>query len=355
MGTPYADQLHAKQQRVAAELAAQVPDGAWRAPFASHESHFRNKAKLVVGGSAQEPTLGILGRDGAGIDLRACGLYEPGLAATFDELARFITTAGLTPYDVTTRRGELKYLIVTYSPDDELMLRFVLRSKGLLAKLRSRLPHLLESIPRLRVVTANLHPEHKAVIEGDTEVPLTDEVALPMRINGHTLMLGPQSFFQTNTAVAAGLYRQGADWLSDDASGSVWDLYCGVGGFARHLLSPGREVVGIELSADAVHNARAGLPEGARAQFHVGDATLTTDALPQPAAVVVNPPRRGIGELTGFIERRAPRTVLYSSCNPQSLARDLAALPSYAATHARLFDMFPQTSHSEVLVRLDRR
>lgn len=354
MGTPYAAQLADKHQQAQAILADLVPGGAWTAPFASRESHFRNKAKLVVGGTAAAPTLGILGRNGVGIDLRDCGLYEPGLSATFAPLAQFIADAELTPYDVPTRRGELKYLILTHSPDGELMLRFVLRSQALLAKLRSRLPRLRQAIPQLRVVTVNLHPEHKAVLEGATEIALTEQTALPMRLNGHTLLLGPQSFFQTNTAVAAGLYRQATDWLQDLPAGSLWDLYCGVGGFARHLHAPQRDVVGIELSADAVAHARAGLAVGSGITFRVGDATTVTDTLPRPDAVVVNPPRRGIGELTRFIEARAPDAVLYSSCNPQTLRRDLAKLPSYAATRARLFDMFPQTDHCEVLVRLDR-
>lgn len=354
MGTPYPAQLTAKDHRVRQTLAGLVPDEVWDPPFASDESHFRNKAKLVVAGTAAVPTLGILGRDGVGIDLRACGLYEPGLSATFEPLAQFIADAKLTPYDVPTRRGELKYLIITRSPDGEVMLRFVLRSQALLAKLRSRLPLLRQALPQLRVVTVNLHPEHKAVLEGDTEIALAEQTALPMRLNGHTLLLGPQSFFQTNTAVAAGLYRQAAHWLQDQPAGSLWDLYCGIGGFARHLHAPQRDVVGIELSADAVAHAKAGLTAGSGITFRVGDATAVTDSLPQPDAVVVNPPRRGIGELAGFIESRAPQAVLYSSCNPRTLRGDLTALPSYAVTRARLFDMFPQTDHCEVLVRLDR-
>ena len=72
------------------------------------------------------------------------------------------------------RRGELKYLIVTHSPDGEHLVRFVLRSERHLADLRAALPRLLAELPSVRVVTANLHPEHKAVLEGDTEVALTD-------------------------------------------------------------------------------------------------------------------------------------------------------------------------------------
>ena len=169
----------------------------------------------MVGGHAGNPTLGILDERGRGVDLRRCGLYEPGLSATFDPLHRFVADLRLEPYDVPARRGELKYLIVTHSPDGEHLVRFVLRSDRHLADLRAALPRLLADLPSVRVVTANLHPEHKAVLEGETEVPLTEQTLLPMRVGDATLLLGPRSFFQTNTTVAAALYRQAHDWVDD--------------------------------------------------------------------------------------------------------------------------------------------
>ena len=210
MGTPYDEQLAAKQHRAAVALADVAPRLEWLDPARSPASHYRNKAKLVVGGRAGHPTLGILDERGRGVDLRRCGLYEPGLSATFDPLHRFVADLRLEPYDVPARRGELKYLIVTHSPDGEHLVRFVLRSDRHLADLRAALPRLLADLPSVRVVTANLHPEHKAVLEGETEVPLTEQTLLPMRVGDATLLLGPRSFFQTNTAVAGALYRQAA-------------------------------------------------------------------------------------------------------------------------------------------------
>ena len=356
MGTPYADQLDAKQQRAAAALEDVAPGLAWLAPAPSASSHYRNKAKLVVGGRTGNPTLGILDERGRGVDLRRCGLYEPGLAATFGPLHRFVSDLGLEPYDVPGRRGELKYLIVTHSPDGEHLVRFVLRSDRHLADLRAALPRLVADLPSAQVVTANLHPEHKAVLEGDTEVPLTDQTLLPMRVGDTTLLLGPKSFFQTNTAVAGALYRQARAWVDDTDPAVVWDLYCGVGGFARHATAPGRTVLGVETSTEAVEAARAAAgQEPDAAQFLVGDATTTVPS-PAPDLVIVNPPRRGIGpQLAGWLEASTARSVLYSSCSVDSLARDLAAMPSLRPAEARVFDMFPQTPHTEVMVRLERR
>lgn len=367
MGVPYAAQLADKDAAVRTLLAEHAPADVWLEPFTGPESAFRNKAKLVVGGTRGAPTLGILDAAGSGVDLRHCGLYEPGLHEAVLALGDLVGALGLTPYDVPRRTGELKHVLVTHSPDGELMVRFVLRSPGQLGRLQRGLPDLVTALPGLRVVSANFLPAHTALLEGDEEQVLTEQQTLPMRVNGITLHLRPQSFFQTNTTVAAGLYRQAGDWLSTVEPGSVWDLYSGVGGFALHALTtdrPPTEVTGVEVSAEAVASAQQTLAElpasrAARASFRAGDATRYAVGSPPenaPDAVVVNPPRRGIGrELATWLDRSRVGHVVYSSCNARSLAADLAAMPHLRVSRVRVFDMFPQTSHHEVMVLLERR
>jgi len=352
--TSYDVQLRDKHRQVVDLLGEGT---LWEQPCASAPEGFRNKAKMVVTGTAAQPTLGILRPDGTGVDLRECPLHTPGLHAALPVLAGFVGLADLTPYDVPARRGELKHLLVTASPDGDLMVRFVLRSQEPLARIRKHLPWLAEALPQARVVSVNLQPEHKAVLEGEREILLTGTATLGMRINGLDLHLRPQSFFQTNTDVAAGLYRQATGWVDEVAPASIWDLYCGVGGFALHLAGPGRDVVGVEVSAEAVASAEQTAAEaGVAAAFVAADATTWMHGRAAPDLVVVNPPRRGIGtDLARWLEASGVRHVVYSSCNPVTLARDLAEMPSFTATRGRLFDMFPHTTHAEVLVLLERR
>lgn len=292
MGRPYPAQLAEKQAHAETLLAPfDVPE--WLPPVASGERDYRNKAKMVVGGTTDAPTIGILDADGHGVDLQACGICSPGHRAAFPVLARFITRARITPYDVNARRGELKHVIVTESPDGELLVRFVLRSSEPLARIRKHLPSLLDELPRARVVTANLLPEHKAVLEGEHEVVLTEQQTLPMRLNDVTMHLRPQSFFQTNTAIAAALYAEARDWIRDLAAEDAWDLYSGVGGFALHLADAATEVTGIETSVEAVASAELSRTDAAlsRVRFAAGDATaFALDADRAPDLVVVNPP-----------------------------------------------------------------
>ncbi|SNU01476.1 23S rRNA m(5)U-747 methyltransferase [Ruaniaceae bacterium KH17] len=370
---PYQWQLAQAQAECRATLLT-VPD--WAEPVASEPFHFRNKAKLAIAGTTADPTLGILDGERRGIDLRHCPLHEGGIERAIPTFAEFITRTGLIPYDVPRRRGELKFIIATISPDGDLMVRFVLRSEEHIEAIRAELPWLQERLPNLAMVSVNLHPEHKAVLEGDTEILLTEQATLPMRLGGLTLHLHPRSFFQTNTTVAEALYAQARDWLGD-AEGPIWDLYCGVGGFALSLVerrqkaevetmasegfdsTPLRStngVVGVEISADAIESARRSAAEaGIDAEFIAADAGVWAMSQTNlPNAVVVNPPRRGIGELAEWLENSGIERVLYSSCNPASLARDLAKMPSLRPTRGRLFDMFPHTPHSEVMVDLRR-
>jgi len=367
--TPYAAQLAAKSERCMA-LLPQIPQAAWLPPVASADRGYRNRAKLVVGGVAGVAggiTLGILGPDGRGVDLRECAIQAPEIAAVIPTLAAFIERSGLAPYDVPARRGELKFVHVTVSPDAELMLRFVTRTAEGLTVIRSRIDELRRAIPHAAVISVNLLPEHKAVLEGDDETVLHGDT-LTMRCVAPEagevareviLHLQPQSFFQTNTAVALELYAQARRWVTAIDPASLWDLYCGVGGFALHCARPGRDVLGVEIAPAAVASAaRSARQAGVTARFLAADATafaLAAAPAELPELVIVNPPRRGIGvELATWLERAAVPHVVYSSCNPESLAKDLAQMPGYAVREARVFDMFPHTTHLEVAVLLER-
>ena len=136
---PYPAQLAAKQAD-ARRLLAAYPHLTWLEPVASDEAHFRNKAKLVVGGSAQNPSLGIVDyRSGRATDLSECPLYIEPIERAIPVLHELIQRADLTPYDIPARRGELKNILVTASETGELMVRFVLRSKKLLVPIRRQL------------------------------------------------------------------------------------------------------------------------------------------------------------------------------------------------------------------------
>ena len=397
---PLAQQLQLKQSAVQATLAGQVEAAAWLEPFASAPSHFRNKAKLAVSGTTHAPVLGLVDRFDNGTDLTSCPLHVNEIKAALAPLTRAITRMGLQPYSIVKRRGELKHVLITASANGQMMVRFVLRSTAQLPAIRKGAPRLQSELPGLRVLSVNIQPRPAAILEGEREIILSQNSTLDMPlylpelgadgvvVNNKKsvlpLVLPPQSFFQTNSDVAAGLYAQARAWARDYAGGqagaltgepgaggahpdatqssqSIWDLYCGVGGVALALAQPGAQVLGVEVSAPAIDGARAAAARlgltSPQVRFEAGDASVL-DASGQvyghdkPDLLVVNPPRRGIGELAASIEGSGIQRVLYSSCNPASLTKDLEVMSSYRVRRARLFDMFPHTNHAEVLVEL---
>lgn len=361
MGQPYTNQLAAKED-AARQLFATYPGLTWLDSATSSEAAFRNKAKIVIAGSAQSPTLGLVDpRTGIGTDLAGCGLYTPELTRIMPVLRQLITRADLTPYNIPTRKGELKNILATVSASGEIMLRFVLRSKKLLVPIRRQLSWLQEQIPTLAVVSINLLRDHIALVEGPEEIVLTDRTTLPMQVNDMTLHLRPQSFFQTNTQIAEAMYQQGRTWVADAAPASIWDLYCGVGGFALHAASaaPTAQVTGIEISTEAIASAQRTVTEQGLKNLHfeAGDATAyALDAKHTPELLMMNPPRRGVGQkLSQWVEHSGIPTLIYSSCNATSLAKDLTWIPSYQPVEARILDMFPQTSHYEMIMLLQHR
>ncbi|MBS0896666.1 23S rRNA (uracil(747)-C(5))-methyltransferase RlmC [Pantoea dispersa] len=355
---PYPQQLSDKQTQLT-QLLDGMPVADWRPPITSAQQGFRNKAKMVVSGSVEKPLFGMVARDGEPVDLCACPLYPASFVAVFDVLKPFIARAGLTPYNVARKRGELKFLLLTESTQGGMMLRFVLRSHSKLAQLRAALPWLQQQLPQLQVISANIQPVHMAILEGEEEMALTPEQALPERFNHVPLYIRPQSFFQTNPQVAAALYATARDWVAELPVHSMWDLFCGVGGFGLHCATPQMQLTGIEISAEAIACAQQSAQQLGLEQvsFAALDSTqFATGHASVPQLVLVNPPRRGIGaELCAWLSRMAPDYILYSSCNPASMAQDIARLADYDISRVQLFDMFPHTAHFEVLTLLRRK
>jgi 23S rRNA (uracil747-C5)-methyltransferase len=354
----YPEQLAAKQQHLH-KLLADQPVAKWLPPVTSAEQGFRNKAKMIALGAAHAPVLGIVGADGEAVSLTACALYPPEMQALLQRLEHWVKQAGLPPYNIKKAKGELKYLLLNLSQQHgEYMLRLVLRSEDAIPRIRNALPLLLADYPEIKVVSVNIQPIHMAILEGEREIILTEAKQLPENFNGVPLSIRPKSFFQTNPGVATQLYQTAREWSQILQPASIWDLFCGVGGFGLHCATPDTALTGIEIEAEAIACAKEsaaalGLKNVTFAALDSGGfANLQSTA---PDLLIVNPPRRGLGsELCQQIGSLAPPNIFYSSCNPETLAQDIARLPDYRLKRVQLFDMFPHTAHYEVLVWLER-
>ncbi|MGD9715466.1 MAG: 23S rRNA (uracil(747)-C(5))-methyltransferase RlmC [Sulfuricurvum sp.] len=349
----YAEQVKQKEAHLH-ELLSPYNPAHWLKSVPSPLKAFRNKAKMVA-----IPTLEgvVLGLDEE-TSLIECPLYDESMQRVLHIVQEWLRELGIKGYDLKKKKGELKYVLLTRSTQGGMMLRFVLRSHGIIPRLQGELESLMKRAPELKVITANIQSVHMAILEGEEEIFLSETQRLEERFNGIPLFIRPKSFFQTNPAVAEKLYRSAAEWAGEANPARIWDLFCGVGGFALHCAAPGREITGIEIEPEAILCAHDSAElmgfEGLRFES-LDAATFSATAGAAADVVIVNPPRRGLGEqLCKWLERIAPQRIIYSSCNAASLAKDLEQLGSYRVMRAQMFDMFPHTPHYETLVELTR-
>jgi 23S rRNA (uracil747-C5)-methyltransferase len=325
----------------------------WLKPATSPLKGFRNKAKMVATPTLEGIVLGLSEE----VSLIECPLYDISMQKTLHTVQEWLRELGIKGYDIRLRKGELKYVLLTKSKSNgTMMLRFVLKSHGIIGRLENGLDDLIKRAPDLKVITANIQPVHMAILEGEEEIFLTEQRRLEERFNGIPLYIRPKSFFQTNPEVAEKLYRTASEWADESKPKILWDLFCGVGGFALHCATSDRSIVGIEIEPEAIECARdsAAQLELKNIRFESLDAaSFGASSGEKPDVIIVNPPRRGLGEqLCKWLIRVNADRILYSSCNATSLAKDLEILSGYSVRRVQLFDMFPHTTHYEVLVEL---
>ena len=368
---PYAEQLTEKEAELKRLILPFTLQNTQILPSVSSALvQFRNKAKMVVSGSVERPILGLL-KDNqdptSGVDLTDCPLYPNEFRTIFPILKDFIARAGLVPYNIAKKKGELKYILLTQSRyNQSVMLRFVLRSEQKRPLVERELPNLLAKLPKNSVVSLNIQPQHAAVLEGETEIFLTDTHTIEEHFNGVPLFIRPQGFFQTNPQVAEKLYQTAQDWVANLPIEHFWDLFCGVGGFGLHgakalqARNPNVALTGIEISPSAIASATKSAQQLGLKQVHFDALDSARFALNQSGKVadlvIVNPPRRGIGKpLAEFLNDCGADYLIYSSCNAQTMAQDFASLTNYQLEKVQLFDMFAHSAHYEVLTFLVNR
>jgi 23S rRNA (uracil747-C5)-methyltransferase len=312
----------------------------------------RNKAKLVVSGSIDHPILGLADRE-----ILACPLHMQSINELTPKLLPIISKIKLAPYDLATQKGELKYIIIFANEKNEFILRFVLRSKEAISRIQKHLKEILDLSPNLRIVTANIQPEHTSIIEGDEEIYFTDQKEILVKLNQYQFIVGPQTFFQTNLEIAEKLFSTVESWVKEIKPSEVLDLFCGIGTFATFMAKSSQRVIGVELNAKSIEYANKSktINQLTNVDFIAKD---TKEFLKQNQSqfdlILVNPPRRGLmKEDLYFIEKLKPKKLIYSSCNPETYERDRLQLSQYKEIKQIAFDMFPLTEHLELLTLLE--
>lgn len=325
---------------------------------------YRTTAKLAVAGTHQDPFIGIYRRASHDVvDLEDCPLHHPLINTVIKTVRTAIRKLKVPVYQDRNKSGILRYLVVRVSESSqEVMVTFVTARRAFneihhLAKL------LQEQVPQVRVICQNVNSSEGNVIFGSHDHFLTKQQSLQERIGQVELLVSPRSFLQAQNDGARLLYETARDWAKLDGSQQVLDLYCGIGGIALTFAPQAKQVLGIELNAEAVADAKrnAKLNQARNCRFEAGDVLELLDDLLEDEkyfdVIVLNPPRKGCEPtVLDKVLQLAPSRLLYVSCAPHTLARDLAILVEngYKLLKIQPVEMFPQTVHVENVVLLER-
>ena len=363
----YADQLVFKQQQVAETLQhlgniQNVP----LSPIIGMETpwYYRNKMEFSFG---EDPADGlILGQHYAGrwdqlIDLQTCFLQSPDSVAIMTLCRDFARKQELRAYIGATEQGLLRHVIVREGKHTGDIMVNIVTSGEYFPQMDRFVRYLTAGVPRITSIVQTINRRKGQSSQGQEEILLFGAPTIRETVNQLTFEISAQSFFQTNTLQTEKLYQTIQRMAAVNRDSLAVDLYCGTGSIALHLAPQVKRVYGIELVADAVQNAQhnAARNQIENVEFACGEVQkLLPDVLPAaPDVMVVDPPRPGLSKkVVGYMLNANPQQIIYVSCNPATLARDVAMIleGGYTIREVQPVDMFPQTYHIETVVNLTK-
>lgn len=293
------------------------------------------------------------------LDIESC-LLQPSLGdAILADVRAFIKASGLPVYGLHSHTGFWRFVMLRHAAaSDCWMVNIVTRTSA---------PHAVQPLadmlmlryPQIVSVVNNVTASKAGVAIGESEMLLGGSAVIIETVGGLDFEISANSFFQTNTRAADKLYQVVQSYVRLSGSETVIDLYCGTGTIALLLAAAG-EVVGIEQVPAAVENARrnAHINGISNCRFIAGDASqVLSDLDIRPQVMVIDPPRAGLHpKVIRRVLELSPARIVYVSCNPATLARDLALLSEkYAPKAVQPVDLFPHTYHIESVVRLEKK
>jgi 23S rRNA (uracil1939-C5)-methyltransferase len=302
------------------------------------------------------------------LDIDECHLQNPLTVPILAEVRRFALASGLPPYDTRNHTGFWRFLTIRDSKVQGSILVEVitaphLNGAGLVARLAAALR---VKFPEITTVVHGMSAKKAQIASPDSRDLLFGPGYIEEHVGDLRFRISPGSFFQTNTRAARLLMDQVAEAVGSGEARAIWDLYCGTGALALRLAKAAARVIGFEIAPDAVADARvnAGLNGVENCEFVLGDMrTLLArpgspvDRYGSPGVVVTDPPRAGMHPLVvESLAELGPPRIVYVSCNPATLARDLKILlERYRPLRIQPVDLFPHTAHIEAVAILERR
>lgn len=362
----YEGQLNQKQKQVrdVLERIGKISDAAIHPTLGMNDPwRYRNKAQVpfanreggLVAGFYQERSHEI-------IDMNSCLIQHEENDNVVQIVKEIASSLGIKGYDEEKHKGTLRHVVARYGVNTgQLMVVLVTRSSELSNKIEL-IDAIKEKIPHITSIVQNINSKRTNVIFGDKTVILSGKEYIYDTIGDVKFAISARSFYQVNPKQTKVLYDKALEYAKLDGTETVIDAYCGIGTISLFLAQKAHHVYGVEIVSQAIDDAKrnAKLNDMKNVDFAVGEAEKV---IPwwyaqgiRADVIVVDPPRKGCDEaLLETIIKMKPKRVVYVSCNPATLARDLRVLEDggFKTIEVQPVDMFPHTSHVENVAALE--
>ena len=357
-----AEELDAKRQRVqdalrrigGSAVTVESIDG-------GEPLHYRNKSQYPV---AADGSVGFYrARSHQVVPVEQCLIQKPQADKAAQALRDYIRTYGVSCYDEKTRRGLVRYLYIRTNGAGQSLLCVLVNGR--------KLPHeqelvalLRQAVPDAVGVVLGVNTQPTGAVLGTEYRTLWGADVLTDTLCGLTFRLSVPSFYQVNREMAEVLYDKAVEFAGLTGGETVLDLYCGAGTITQVMARHAGQVIGAEIVPEAIEDAKENAKRNniANVAFFCGDASAVAADFAakglRPDVICVDPPRKGLTpEVVQAAAQMAPRRIVYVSCDPATLARDvkLFAQSGYEAVRAAAVDMFPGTANIETVVLLSHK
>lgn len=320
--------------------------------------YYRNKAQFPLGyDKNHNPSLGIFAnRTHEIIPFENCKIQNQEAQKIAKYILDFVKQNNISVYDETTGKGLFRHIVIKVGiKTNEIMCVFVINGKSFNEE-EKLVQDLVTEFPSIKTVVKNVNTKNTNVIMGLDNINIYGDGYITDILGDYTFKISPLSFYQVNPIQAEKLYNIGVEKAEISKDDVVFDLYCGIGTISIFMSKYAKKVYGVEIVEQAIKDAKenAKLNNIENTEFICGDTEVVLDDLINknkiiPDVVMVDPPRKGLDNTSiDNLLKIKPKRIVYISCNPASLVRDLAKMEdAYQIGDIQSVDMFPYTSHVE--------
>jgi len=326
--------------------------------------NYRNKAQYPVGlDNNGEPAIGVFAKmSHTIIPIDKCMIQTEISQKIAHTIIEFIKLKNIDVYNERTNKGLIRHIVIKVGIYTKQVMCILVLNNEKFQQGKELVEMLCKKYPTIKTIVKNINDKNTNVILGKKNINLYGDGYIEDKLGEYTFKISPMSFYQVNPKQVEILYKTAIDVAKLDKNDILFDLYCGIGTIGIFASKYVKKVYGIEIVPEAIEDAKENVRINGiqNAEFMVGDVEFAFDELINkakiiPTAIIVDPPRKGLDEKTiNNILKVKPRKLVYISCNPATMVRDLAKMENeYFIKKIQPVDMFPWTRHVECVSLLE--